>query len=50
MAQAAMLYHLEAYRDNFHDKKMGSKIDTIDSAFASSKMQKVVESIYNIDR
>lgn len=50
MAHAVLLYHLEAYRENFHDEKMAAKKESIDSDFASASLQKVVESIYSIER
>ena len=51
LATAILLYHLEAYRENFIDgKRHAEKTELIDGDFAPVDLQKYVESIYIVDK
>ena len=50
LPHAILVYHMEAYNDLVFDKSQRTKIDSIDSSFVPTSIQKQVESIYMVDK
>ena len=48
LPHAIVLYHYEAYLNNSNDKSLNTEI--IDSSFIPVKVQRVVQSIYQVDK